>query len=138
MDDKTRCSKYAKNTDDGYNVKEKSNKKLPFICPHCKNELYKTVSFVSRSGLSCNYCGDTYSYPNRFMTNLLNILNVDFVNEFMIEPYKYKYDFMFVHNSKKYFSGSLFFLISYNRLVIFNCVKKEGVQVREFYSFLFH
>lgn len=91
-----------KNTDDGYNVKEKSNKKLPFICPHCKNELYKTVSFVSSSGLSCNYCGDTYSYPNRFMTNLLNILNVDFVNEFMIEPYKYKYDFMFVHNSKKY------------------------------------
>lgn len=91
-----------KNPEDGYKYREKSNKKCDFVCTFCKSILSKTVAEVSYRGLSCNFCGDNYSYPNRFMCNILNELDVDFKPEFTIKPYKYRYDFMFKKNDKKY------------------------------------
>ena len=90
-----------KNAEDGYLFREKSDKKTNFICPHCKNVVNKTISEVSEFGIRCNFCSRNYSYPNRLMTNLLNILNVTFTNEFIIHPYPYKYDFMFQLDQQK-------------------------------------
>lgn len=95
-------AKLLKNPEDGYNIRETSGREYDFKCPDCGRTLNKIVRNVSTYGLSCNFCGDHYSYPNRFMYNILNELDVNFEPEFTIKPYKYRYDFMFRKDGNKY------------------------------------
>lgn len=82
-----------KNPEDGYNVSYGSGKKVWWICPNCGEELHKTVSNVVNKGLSCNNCSDMFSFPNRFMNNLLRTIRIDFEPEYIIKGCKYRYDF---------------------------------------------
>jgi len=86
----------------GYQYKEFSEKRVDFICPDCGNVLSKVIKDISMKGLSCQYCSDGLSYPNKFMSNLLKELNIDFTPEYKIKPYSYRYDFMFIFNGVKY------------------------------------
>lgn len=70
------------NPNDGYFYSQYSNKQVEFTCHNCGNYIgYKTIYDVSISGLSCPKCGDGVSYPNKFMYNLLKLMNIDFDNE---------------------------------------------------------
>lgn len=75
-----------------------------FKCPCCGNEYYLQIQNVTKSGkVSCDICNDGFSYPNKFMANLLSQLNVDYQKEYSpdwISPKKY--DFYFQINDKKY------------------------------------
>lgn len=87
------------NKEDGYKYTWQSTKMLKWVCPDCHNIIEKPPSNVYRGGLSCNFCGDGISYPNRFFTNLLTQLKISFIPEKAFDwgktqhNRKYKYDF---------------------------------------------
>ena len=71
------------NPEDGFLFREKSNKKAIFMCPKCQRNIgEKTISSVSARGISCPYCGDGISYPNKLMANILSELNVCYEREY--------------------------------------------------------
>ena len=83
-----------KNPDDAIGLAEFSNQKKEFVCPNCKKVLKKVVYEVSSHGLSCNYCSDGFSYPNKVMANVLSSINVDFIPEYSpewISPKRYDF-----------------------------------------------
>ena len=120
------------NPEEGFLYKKKSNKKAVFRCPRCNNVVgEKNISSVTVSShVSCPYCGDGISYPNKFMYNLLNALGIDFIPECKFDwcifpsymnnekPTKGRYDFVInnlnliiemdggLGHGKKIYSGS--------------------------------
>lgn len=90
------------NPEDGYNYRPYSNKKVMFRCPECGHEFLQLIADVSSKGLVCHRCKVSISYPNRFMTNLLDQTQIDFITEYTIPPHPYRYDFYFELNDKSY------------------------------------
>lgn len=74
---------------------EFSSKKVEFKCDRCDSNVgLKRISDVNTYGLSCKYCKDGMSYPERFMTEILKQLNLDFeYNKQFKWSDKKRYDF---------------------------------------------
>lgn len=68
-----------KDHNDGFIFSFGSGKSVDWICPCCgyviKN---KSIEKVVKRGLSCPICSDGVSYPEKFMTDVLNQLDIDF------------------------------------------------------------
>lgn len=80
-----------------------SSKYTYFVCPACGEILYKNISNVANQGLSCDKCGDGISYPEKFMYELLEQLQIPFCFQFSPKWItKRKYDFEFCNNNQKY------------------------------------
>lgn len=63
-----------------FNTKHSKNV-ATFICPDCGREIHKKINTVCVTGhLNCS-CGDSWSYPNKFLYSLLEQSNVDFKSE---------------------------------------------------------
>lgn len=62
-------------------IHELSNKKFYFKCLNCGEISKKThsLSSVVQFGYSCKFCSDGISIPEKFMTNILKQLNIDFI-----------------------------------------------------------
>lgn len=60
----------------GYEHTYGSKYKTNFICPFCGNVIFKSIKTVYYRGLGCQRCGDTISYPNKFMRALLSQLDI--------------------------------------------------------------
>jgi len=58
-----------------------SGKKVFTTCPLCKNEKYMRIADIFRHDMSC-MCGDGFSYPEKFIYNLLFQLNVSFKTQY--------------------------------------------------------
>lgn len=87
----------------GYLVSYKSSSREFFICPNCNYEKKYRVSDVISQGFSCPKCSDGISYPNKFMFNVLEQLNIKFQTEYSPNWIKPKrYDFYFEIKNKKY------------------------------------
>lgn len=70
------------NKDDGYKYSRMSSKKLNWVCQDCKDVLkQKTISNVVHQGLKCSKCSDGNSIPNKFITNILDSIKIDFETE---------------------------------------------------------
>lgn len=70
---------------DAYKFTQYSSKRVDFDCPNCGSILNKVISDVSTYGLKCNNCNDGFPYDEKFMCNLLNELNVDYIYQFRAE-----------------------------------------------------
>lgn len=74
--------KFAKlfwNEEDAQRFSCGSSQKADFRCPDCGYKVKnKTINEVYKQGLSCPKCSDGFSYPEKFMTNLLHQLNIQF------------------------------------------------------------
>ena len=94
--------KYLVNKEDGYKFKTGSANKINIKCPDCGN--VKTGEIRSLLKIfSCPKCSDGISYPNKFMYNLLNELNVDFETEYSPKwANGRRYDFYFEYNNNRY------------------------------------
>lgn len=90
---------YFLSEEESHNYSKCSNKKIQMKCPICGNIREYSPNYLINKGFSCPKCGDGYSYPNRFMYNLLIQLGVDFVRE---ESYAWSerkiYDFIVGNN----------------------------------------
>jgi hypothetical protein len=81
--------------DDAFIYTYSSEKKTNFKCPNCGKKVEnKQICYVYRRGISCHFCSDGISYPEKFMYNLLEQLNVDFEFQKTFEwSNRKKYDF---------------------------------------------
>lgn len=84
--------------------------KAPCRCPHCGSINHKACDKIYRDkSISC-VCGDGFSYPEKFMCNMLKQLNVEF-------KMQYSPDYLIPSEGKKYRKYSDFYIPS-SKLVI--------------------
>ena len=50
-------------------------------CPRCGNIKVATPNYISRYGFSCPCCSDGITYPNKFMSKLLQEIGIEFDRE---------------------------------------------------------
>lgn len=87
-------TKYFLNIEDSYKYCYCSQNEIDTICPDCGNIKRMPVYILSQTKYSCNSCGDTQSFPNRLMFNLLKSLGIGFEAEYTPEWIgKKRYDF---------------------------------------------
>ena len=93
-------AKLLRNPDDGHKYSRGSHKKVDFICPKCNKINNKTIRDVVRYNLSCQYCSDSISIPEKFMMNILNQMNVEYVYQLTRKTFdwieNFRYDFYLV------------------------------------------
>lgn len=102
--------KILKNKSDGWKYSYgNGNVKIDVICPDCGFEKKTTPNCLNRYGFTCPICNNNFSYPEKFMRELL----INF--EYKIKNYKYqltsknckwcdryRYDFYFKLNGEEY------------------------------------
>lgn len=75
-------AKLLLNEDDGYTLSKESHKKADFKCPNCGVVIRnKHVKAVVKYGLKCPNCSDGISYPEKFVSCLLDFLNVAYIRD---------------------------------------------------------
>lgn len=78
-------------------------------CPLCGHKKQMRISDLYRYGFACPNCSDSYSYPSKFIRNLLMQLNIDFMQEVTRknEGFEwvgdYRYDFYFEIENRRIF-----------------------------------
>ena len=92
------------NPEDGYTHTYGSQCRVPFICPHCGSRKIAAITDIVHDGFSCRMCHSTSdSYPNRFMTAMLDELGIEYIPEYNPEwAGLMRYDFYFILNHKEY------------------------------------
>ena len=83
-----------KNKDDGYKYSFGSNVKLCWVCPDCNNEIIASLSKIICNKHICPLCNSDTSYPEKFISNLLDQLCIYYKKEKIFEWSNNKrYDF---------------------------------------------
>lgn len=97
-------AKLLANPEDGYKLTRMSGQKVTFRCPECGHLQDRYVSNIAKRGWSCKKCGDSISYPAKFMRAVLDMLEVDNYDvEWQPDWAKpYLYDFHIHLNDKDY------------------------------------
>lgn len=87
--------KFIANKEDGLMYGSGSNKKIDVKCPNCKKtKKMKIRDLTMKEKVTCDFCGDGYSYSEKFVACILNELNVSFVKEKIFNwSGKRRYDF---------------------------------------------
>lgn len=82
-------AKHLKNKDDAFKYTYGSSKKVMWVCPLCHADVESRIVQVYNRGILCPFCGDGFSYPNKFMYNFLKQLDIKFTREVRIDKYLY-------------------------------------------------
>lgn len=89
--------KFLVNEEDIYKYSYGSNKIILMKCPSCGYEKDRNFKRLITEGFPCPRCGDGISYPQKFMFNILEQLNINFQTELNKTTFKwcdnYRYDF---------------------------------------------
>lgn len=105
-------AKLLADPDDGYKYTQCSHKKVDWKCPECGNIIKnKCISEIFRRGLLCPVCSDSISYPEKFMYNFLQQLNIKFKYQYVPKWCKYIFE-------NKLKQGRYDFYIPEKRLII--------------------
>ena len=102
--------KYFKNKEEACKYSMNSNKKLYFICPQCGSEKQMQICTLATYGFSCNNCGDGFSYPSKFMMELIRQL----LEQKQIKGYNSEKSFNW-SNNKRY---DLYILLNNNNTLL--------------------
>ena len=93
-------AKLLKDTQEGYEITQGSDKYKTYICPDCDYEKSYIAHNLIVFGFSCPRCGDKISFGNKVGFSLLEQLGVDFIPEYSFHDYRF--DFYFEFNNVKY------------------------------------
>lgn len=100
--------KFLKNKEDGYNYTYGSGSRVICICLDCGTEKETSFATLHDNGFSCQVCGDSVSFPNKFIRYMildesiqkqLKIFKFEFVMNWDI---KCRLDVYFEKDNKKY------------------------------------
>lgn len=73
-------AKMLKNQNEGFEYSSGSHHKTDWKCLNCGTEVKgKTIKSVVGQGLACPFCSDSMSYSEKFIYEMLEQLNVDFI-----------------------------------------------------------
>jgi len=88
---------YLVNKGDAINYDLISSSKILAKCPDCGYVKEIIINNLINNGFGCNKCSDNISYPEKFLFNMLEQLNVDFQIQLSKKTFKwcknYRYDF---------------------------------------------
>ncbi|MBM7835722.1 hypothetical protein [Clostridium sardiniense] len=70
--------KYFVNVEDSYKYSYSSSKEVLMECPDCGYQKILRIADLTNKRFSCPKCSDGISYPEKFVFNVLNQLNVKF------------------------------------------------------------
>lgn len=89
--------KYLANKEDSIKFTVGSEKSIKFICPDCGASLIKVIKNVYNNKKVNCICGDSISYPEKFIANLLSQVHTNFKFQLTNKNFNwcnnYKYDF---------------------------------------------
>lgn len=72
-------SKLMLDINDSYIYTSNSTKRINWVCPNCKNIIFnKPIYQINNQGLSCPFCSDGVSYPEKFINNFLAQIGINF------------------------------------------------------------
>ena len=116
---------FLKNKDDAMRYAPKSDQKLLCVCPDCGREYFRTCAKITYYGVPC-VCGDGFSYPEKFIFNILQQLNVKFEPQYYLENSMYRYDFYLnEHNTILEVNGIQHYKQKWERNEVENDVNKK-------------
>ena len=101
----TELLKYIKNEKDK-NRYIKSTERIECICPYCGTIKWMSYGSLKHFGFSCNGCSDGFSFPEKFMTSVLNQLNIKFTTQLTKNTFNWCGDFRYD-----------FYLLDYNIII---------------------
>lgn len=78
VDTHPNIAKLFVNQDLATKVSYGSEKEADFLCPVCNLVSTKIIKSVTKQGFKCNFCSPNISFPERFISSLLNYLNIPF------------------------------------------------------------
>lgn len=84
---------------DVFNITTHNSKKFYLKCPDCNkiSSTPKRLNHITNRGFHCEYCSDGISIPEKFISNLLNQLDINFNTQLSKTAFewcgRYKYDF---------------------------------------------
>ena len=83
------------NPEHGKEIACNTLEKIRLKCPDCGTISEINISYyIKRGSFSCVKCGDGISYPNKFIYNMFEQLNIDFINEKSFDwSLRKRYDF---------------------------------------------
>ena len=84
--------KFLVNKDDALKYSPNSTTKLKCKCIDCGREYKRSCAKLTYYGVPC-ICGDGFSYPEKFMFDVLRQLKVKFTPQYYLEDSLYRYDF---------------------------------------------
>lgn len=84
--------KFLKNKEDAIKYSPRSGYKLECICPDCGKEYIRSCDKISNYGVPC-ICGDGFSYPEKFIFNVLQQLKINFKPQYYLNDSMFRYDF---------------------------------------------
>lgn len=114
---KPELANMLENPTDGYKLSQYSHKKVIWKCPICNSKTKPySPNYISKYGLHCKRCGDGYSYPNKFIFNLLEESHIDFISEKTFEWsnnkiydfYLPKYNYIIEAHGRQHYQDSIF------------------------------
>ena len=84
--------------EDAKRYSKSSGEKIEVVCPICNTTKTTTINKIyNRGKISCVNCGDNIKYPEKFMSNILRELNIEFVQQLSMKNFKWigdkRYDF---------------------------------------------
>ena len=83
---------YLINKDDAIKYSPRSNQRLQCKCLDCGKEYVRSCSKLLDYGIACP-CGDGFSYPEKFVFNMLTQLKVKFKPQYCFDSSLLRYDF---------------------------------------------
>lgn len=87
----------------GYKYSYGSHQNVKWKCFDCNSTYSKSFHEVSARGISCPFCSKWKSYPNNFMSSILQQLDIDFIPEYCPDWIKpKKFDFYFSIDNQEY------------------------------------
>ena len=84
--------KFLADKNDAIKYSPYSDKKVLCKCPDCGKQSFQRCGKLSYYGLGCS-CGDGFSYPEKFIFNMLNQLRINFKSQYRFEGSLLRYDF---------------------------------------------
>ena len=84
--------KFLVNKEDALKYAPHSSIKLQCKCPDCGKEYLRSCAKLTYYGVPC-VCGDGFSYPEKFVFDVLRQLKIKFKPQFYLEDSLYRYDF---------------------------------------------
>lgn len=84
--------KFLVNKEDSYKYSPNSSFELECKCADCGKEYLRSCYKLTHYGVPC-ICGDGFSYPEKFMFNILRQLKIKFTPQFYLDNSLYRYDF---------------------------------------------
>lgn len=85
---------YFLNIEDAYSVSHGSEKEFSMKCKDCGYKRNRVIKDLVRNGFACPQCSDGFSYPEKFVFNMLSQLSIEFIVQYnpkWVKPKRYDF-----------------------------------------------